>query len=188
MATYSSILAWKIPWREDPGRLQSLRLQRLGHDWTCTQTHVDPKLLNCLFPHSSPLAPISSFSFCIHSNFISTMPLRGRCYCIFKEEIFHLCPYIFFFFFETTNDSLQACWVLGSCFVYSLVPGNPWGWSITRVWAQAASLKMEKSNSSLCQNLPVTPCIWPTFPLWWKSTFKYETRPSFQNFNCIIKN
>ena len=27
------------------------------------------------------------------------MPLRGRCYCIFKEEIFHLCPYIFFFFF-----------------------------------------------------------------------------------------
>ena len=29
MATYSSILAWKIPWTEEPGRLQSMRLQRV---------------------------------------------------------------------------------------------------------------------------------------------------------------
>ena len=32
MATHSSILAWKIPWTEEPGRLQSLGLQRVGHD------------------------------------------------------------------------------------------------------------------------------------------------------------
>ena len=32
MATYSSILAWKIPWTEEPGRLQSMELQRVGHD------------------------------------------------------------------------------------------------------------------------------------------------------------
>ena len=32
MATYSSVLAWKIPWRENPGGLQSLESQRLGHD------------------------------------------------------------------------------------------------------------------------------------------------------------
>ena len=32
MATYSSILAWKIPWTEEPGRLQSMGLQRVGHD------------------------------------------------------------------------------------------------------------------------------------------------------------
>ena len=31
MATHSSILAWKIPWTEDPGRLQSMGLQRVGH-------------------------------------------------------------------------------------------------------------------------------------------------------------
>ena len=31
-ATYSSILAWRIPWTEEPGRLQSIRLQRVGHD------------------------------------------------------------------------------------------------------------------------------------------------------------
>ena len=33
MATHSSILAWKIPWMEDPVRLQSMGLQRVGHDW-----------------------------------------------------------------------------------------------------------------------------------------------------------
>ena len=33
MATHSSILAWKIPWMEDPGRLQSMGLQRVRHDW-----------------------------------------------------------------------------------------------------------------------------------------------------------
>ena len=32
MATCSSILAWKIPWTEKPGRLQSMGLQRIGHD------------------------------------------------------------------------------------------------------------------------------------------------------------
>ena len=32
MATHSSILAWRIPWTEEPGRLQPMGLQRVGHD------------------------------------------------------------------------------------------------------------------------------------------------------------
>ena len=32
MATHSSILAWKVPWTEEPGGLQSQGLQRVGHD------------------------------------------------------------------------------------------------------------------------------------------------------------
>ena len=32
MATHSSTIAWKIPWMEEPGRLQSMGLQRVGHD------------------------------------------------------------------------------------------------------------------------------------------------------------
>ena len=32
MATHSSTLAWKIPWMEEPGRLQSMRLLRVGHN------------------------------------------------------------------------------------------------------------------------------------------------------------
>ena len=33
MATHSSTLAWKIPWTEEPGRLQSMGSQRVRHDW-----------------------------------------------------------------------------------------------------------------------------------------------------------
>ena len=43
MATYSRILAWKIPWTEEPGRLQSMGLKRVGHDWV-TSLHSVYKL------------------------------------------------------------------------------------------------------------------------------------------------
>ena len=33
MAPHSSTLAWRIPWTEEPGRLQSMGSQRVGHDW-----------------------------------------------------------------------------------------------------------------------------------------------------------
>ena len=32
MATHSNILAWKMPWTEEPGRLQSMGSQRIGHN------------------------------------------------------------------------------------------------------------------------------------------------------------
>ena len=45
MATHSSTLAWRIPWREKPGRLQSMGLQRVGHDWATSLhfTFVKPE-------------------------------------------------------------------------------------------------------------------------------------------------
>ena len=37
MATHSGILAWKIPWTEEPGGLQSIGSQRIGHDLATKQ-------------------------------------------------------------------------------------------------------------------------------------------------------
>ena len=34
MATHSNTLAWKIPWTEEPGRLQYMGSRRVGHDWS----------------------------------------------------------------------------------------------------------------------------------------------------------
>ena len=34
MVTHSSILVWKIPWTKEPGKIQSMRLQRIRHKWT----------------------------------------------------------------------------------------------------------------------------------------------------------
>ena len=48
MATHSSTLAWKTPWMKEPGRLQSMGLQRVRHDWTTKrrrQWHPTPVLL-----------------------------------------------------------------------------------------------------------------------------------------------
>ena len=45
MATHSSILAWRISWTEEPGRLQSMGSQRVGHEWNdlaCTHA-IKPK-------------------------------------------------------------------------------------------------------------------------------------------------
>ena len=39
-ATHSSILAWRIPQTEEPGGLQSIWSQRVGHDWAHTSTHT----------------------------------------------------------------------------------------------------------------------------------------------------
>ena len=40
MATHSTTLAWKIPWTEEPGRLQSMGLQRVRHDLAIEQQHI----------------------------------------------------------------------------------------------------------------------------------------------------
>ena len=39
LATHSSILAWRIPWTEEPGRMQSMGLQRRTQEHTHTHTH-----------------------------------------------------------------------------------------------------------------------------------------------------
>ena len=40
MATYSSLLAWRIPWIEEPRGLQSMESQRFGHDWAMERAHM----------------------------------------------------------------------------------------------------------------------------------------------------
>ena len=63
MATHSSILAWRILWAEEPGKVQSLGLQRVGQDWaTNTQSYIytsrpSSKLVNDL-SFTSALPPV----------------------------------------------------------------------------------------------------------------------------------
>ena len=52
MATHSCILAWKIPWTEEPGRLQSRRLQRIGDDLVTKQRNNSANLLPNQILHS----------------------------------------------------------------------------------------------------------------------------------------
>ena len=60
MATHSSTLAWKIPWAEEPGRLQSMASRRVRHDFTFTFTFTFTFHFHALWKematHSSVLA------------------------------------------------------------------------------------------------------------------------------------
>ena len=73
MATHSSILAWRIPWTEKPGGLQSTGSQRVGHDWATELNWVifDPVLFIFL-SHSANQAPnLLSLTECLCTHFLS---------------------------------------------------------------------------------------------------------------------
>ena len=40
IGTHSSILAWRIPWTEEPGKLQSMEFQRVGHNCMTNTSHL----------------------------------------------------------------------------------------------------------------------------------------------------
>ena len=60
IATHFSILAWRIPWTEEPGRLQSMGSQRVRHDWV-TNTFIPPHYAWLLFLSSSLCRNVPSF-------------------------------------------------------------------------------------------------------------------------------
>ena len=71
MATHSSILAWRIPWMEEVGRLQSMGSQRVGHDWA-TSLHFTSCYIEIVFVHawvvSSSRTQIASLYLCVPSS------------------------------------------------------------------------------------------------------------------------
>ena len=58
MATYSSILAWRVPWTGEPGGLQSTGSQRVGHDWA-TSLHFTTSFFEMLYSQTGCRAQLS---------------------------------------------------------------------------------------------------------------------------------
>ena len=79
MATHSSILAWKIPWTEEPSRLQSIGSQRVRHYWV-TSLFIVP-CINCVLyiclSHSFPCWTASFFRVRIMFALLSLYPVPG---------------------------------------------------------------------------------------------------------------
>ena len=68
MATHSSTLAWRIPWREEPGRLQSMGSQRVRHDWA-TSFHFFTLTLPCPF-----VSAIHGGAVCVRARLLQSCP------------------------------------------------------------------------------------------------------------------
>ena len=102
MATYSRILAGRIPWTEESGGLQSMGSQRVGHDWVTEHTHTHTYACaggpECSFQRNI------SFFFAVNLSFsplpLNTLPLVS--WILFLSSIFHsLCMALFW-----TSDSV----------------------------------------------------------------------------------
>ena len=89
MAPHSSTLAWEIPWTEEPGRLQSMGLQRVGHDWAIS-----------LSPCFTALTTLASLLFINHNQEYTCFKDCFICsYCLGYPRIAWLIPWSPFFRF-----------------------------------------------------------------------------------------
>ena len=89
IATHSSILAWRIPWTEETGGLQSIGSQRVGHDWAnntlLTKCFYLPHVLIMLTFHSALFHYILSFLLRLFY-YIIYFTFEKYIYCIFLSK------------------------------------------------------------------------------------------------------
>ena len=90
MTTHSSIHAWRIPWTEEPDGMQSIGLQRVGHDWSdLAHAHIywvgQKDCLGFLQPPTSVLRHLWGWALCLSC----TQQGRAAFPCLFS---FHGCP------------------------------------------------------------------------------------------------
>ena len=86
MATHSSILAWRIPWTEEPGGLQSTGSQRVGHDWATSLHFIE----NVTIWYSSRLSSTSIFYSFLFLSSIHFMDMSQFVYTFTYQWIFEL--------------------------------------------------------------------------------------------------
>ena len=124
MATHSSTLAWKISWMEEPGRLQSMGLQRVRHDWSdlaaaaAWHVVVIVQLLNRVWLFVTQWTAVcqASLSFTISQSLLKFMSIELVILC--NHLILYCplssCPQIFPSIRIFSNDSGHFLWVSSS--------------------------------------------------------------------------
>ena len=125
MATYSSNFAWRFPWREEPGRLQSMGLQRVRQDGRTNtsqlaQTHMyTNSLLPCARTHTHTPAAYSL----LHTHFEALVPAiyqralqscrRGKVQMKIRSSNYRVCYthfFVFFVFFQFGKPKRPGRW------------------------------------------------------------------------------
>ena len=84
MATHSSILAWRIPWTEEPGGPQSIQSRRVGHDWTYAHTATERRPSKTPIPWHRYLESLNVLS----TKRLQRFHFRGQ--KVFQIFFFHL--------------------------------------------------------------------------------------------------
>ena len=140
MATRSSILAWRIPWTEEPGRLQSMESQRVWHDWV-TNTFTWLIYSVVLIPTVQPSDSV------IHVDIHTHIPYR----ILFSIMVLMGC---FIWFSVLNNRTLLLIPNLGSwaCLLHSPKSStfNLFNLTFEPSWITSSVLNMLRAFSPLC--------------------------------------
>ena len=112
MATHSSTLAWRIPWREECGRLQSMGSQRVGHN-SATSLHFPSKYFGLFFRVYSTLSLLLARSHVSHywqnGGMAPTLPsLSHRHGPGMKKLGFVILTYFFLSLAELTEENIKV--------------------------------------------------------------------------------
>ena len=137
-ATHSNILAWRIPWTEEPGRLQSIGLQTLAHNWSdLARMHA-----HHIFIHSFVDGHLGCFHFLAMVNSAATNTGVNMCFWVMG-----ICGIV------TLEDSLVSQMV-----------NNPPATRETWVWSQGWEDPMKEGmathSSILAWKIPMDREIW----------------------------
>ena len=122
-AAHSSTLAWRIPWTEEPGGLQSTGSQRVGHNWVTNTFFFLPISQSCKVPFWQMVYQSSlSTNLCVlmlgpRNNWIPG-PMGMWVFCHFVEMAW------------TKGFLKEAC----SCFKLFLRLSSLWSWNVRKIW------------------------------------------------------
>ena len=104
MATHSSVLAWRMPWTEESGGLQSMGLQRVRHDWVTAHTHTEQ---SC-----SIFRKLNVYMTIYIYNFRHILPALFTVVVLYSRCLSHWCvqgvPYIFSSFCKSQTKYLNV--------------------------------------------------------------------------------
>ena len=107
MATHSSIHSWKIPWTEEPGGLQCMGSQRVGHDWA-TSLHFTSLHFTSL--HSPPLLfDLAMLAFVEFPMCHAPLVLRLDISYSFWSKCSYLLLLVLYSTYYTLSDFLEFC-------------------------------------------------------------------------------
>ena len=140
MATHAIILAWKIPWTEETGRLQFMMLQRVGYNWvhtqahmhTCTQTHAHVHTHARTHTHTPPSRVYVNLNLPIHP----TPPSLVWSFLLMFQIFHHIFNAAYCFIMTSWIPEVIVIWVsdpeIDKCPPFILCPADlPFKHSIT---------------------------------------------------------
>ena len=106
IAPHSSTLAWKIPWTEEPGRLQSMGLHRVGHDWATSLSVVA----------SGGLLAVIAISWLVEASpgvLLHLHVVLLLCVCVCSHVLF-LKGHPSYWIRNPLHSSMTSCWLITS--------------------------------------------------------------------------